>query len=173
MQVGGSDGHVSQSIAASAPDLSFIIQDQAEAVAKGKSDIASSLADRFTFTAHDFMTPNPVEKGKVDVFLLRFILHDWPEDDSITILKNLIPSMVPGKTKVLVCDTVVPNPGEIPYVEERFTRAIDLQMMTALNARERSVPQWDALFKAAGLKIVKRSKPLGSMLSLIEAVVPE
>ena len=121
-QVGGSTGHISRAIALKAPRLSFVIQDQAEVVAKGEAEIGEELASRFTFAVHDFFTPNPVKPDEADVFFLRFILHDWPFDEAVRILDNIVPSMVPNRTKIVVCDCVVPEPGEVGYMEERAFR---------------------------------------------------
>ena len=79
--------------------------------------------------------------------------------------------MIRGKTKIVICDTVVPGPGELNYLEEKAARTLDMQMMTALDAKERTVSDWEKLFEAAGLTITKRSKPPGSSLSLIEVML--
>ena len=170
--MGGSAGHISRAIALQVPKLSFVVQDQADVVAKGAAE-SGELASRFTFMVHDFFTPNPVKPGEANVFFLRFILHDWPFDESVRILKNIVPSMIPNKTKIVVCDCVVPEPGEVGYMEERAFRWLDMQMMTVLNSAERTIADWQALFDAVGLRIVKRSKPPGSMLSLIELMLVE
>jgi hypothetical protein len=58
-----------------------------------------------TIQAHDFFTPQPVKDA--DVFLLRYILHDWSNGKAIEILKRLREAAVPGKTKVVVIDGVI------------------------------------------------------------------
>ena len=60
---------------------------------------------RVTIQAHDFFTPQPVNDA--DIFLLRYILHDWPNSKAIEILKRLRGAAVPGKTRVVVIDGVV------------------------------------------------------------------
>ena len=58
-----------------------------------------------TVQAHDFFTPQPI--GDADIFLLRHIIHDWPDAKVIEILKRLREVSVPGKTRVVVIDCVV------------------------------------------------------------------
>lgn len=169
--MGGSSGHISKAIAAKAPHLHFIIQDQPEAIALAKAELEPELSTRFTFEAHDFFTPNPIEAGKADVFFMRFILHDWPAAEAIKILQNITTSMVPEKTRIIICDTVVPEPGEGSFLDERFARNLDMQMMTMINSGERNIAEWEELFSAVGLRILHRSKPIGSAMSLIEAVL--
>jgi len=58
-----------------------------------------------TIQAHDFFTTQPVKDA--DIFLLRYILHDWLDSKAIKILRRLREVAVPGKTKVLVLDGVI------------------------------------------------------------------
>lgn len=171
IQVGGSSGEVVKAIAARYPNLTFQIQDQPLTVAKGIADLPADLKSRISFLSHDFFTPNPVKPGEAAVFFLRFILHDWPKPLSIQILRNLLPSMVPNETKLVICDVIVPEAGEVPLFEERALRLMDMQMMAALNAGERTVSDWEDLLGEVGLKITKRHKPAGSAMSLIETML--
>lgn len=68
--------------------------------------------------AHDFLTPQPKE---ADVFLFRWIFHDWPDKYVIKILRNLVPVLKPG-TRIVVNDGVMPAPGSVPLEIERKTR---------------------------------------------------
>ena len=61
--------------------------------------------DQVTIQAHDFFTPQPVKDA--DIFLLRYILHDWSNSKAIEILKRLREAAVPGKTRVLVVDGII------------------------------------------------------------------
>jgi len=58
-----------------------------------------------TIQAHDFFTPQPVNDA--DIFLLRYILHDWLDSKAIEILSRLREVAVPGKTRVVVLDGVI------------------------------------------------------------------
>jgi len=76
------------------------------------------------------------------------ILHDWPDDMCRKILANLIPSLRPGYSKVLINENVIPDTGA--YWE---TTSLDLIMM-AIGSGERTERHWHALLESAGLKIV-------------------
>lgn len=58
-----------------------------------------------TIQAHDFFAPQPV--NDVDIFLLRYILHDWSDPKAIEILRRLREVAIPGKTRVVVIDGVI------------------------------------------------------------------
>ena len=65
-----------------------------------------AIADgQVTIQAHDFFTPQPIKDA--DIFLLRYVLHDWPNAKSVEVLKRLREAAVPGKTKVVVIDSVI------------------------------------------------------------------
>ena len=90
------------------------------------------------------------------------ILHDWPDDHCVTILKNIASAMKPGYSKVLVNDVVFPDKGAT-----RFATQSDFGMLALLGAMERSEAQWRRLFEQAGLQVVKIWS--GTPESVIEA----
>lgn len=67
-----------------------------------------SFTAYFRFTAavvHDFFAHQPVRNAAV--FILRVILHDWPDDFARRILLQLREAATPG-TKLLIADFVLP-----------------------------------------------------------------
>ena len=65
-----------------------------------------AIADgQVTIQTHDFFSPQPIRNA--DIFLLRNILHDWPNAKAVEILRRLREAAVPGKTKLVVIDAVV------------------------------------------------------------------
>jgi len=81
-------------------------------------------------------------------YYLRNILHDWPDEKAVIILKNIIPALGPD-SRILIDEMVLPN----EKVHWHATQ-IDLTMMSAMGAKERTDEQWRALIDEAGLKIV-------------------
>ncbi len=76
-----------------------------------------------------------------DIYFLRHILHNWPDSDCISILRNLIKEMVPGKSKLLVCDYVVPDQSP-----NRYKVHMDITMAMLFGGSERTGAQFEALF---------------------------
>ena len=70
-------------------------------------------------------------------------------------------------------DSVMPEMGEVPLSMMQLNTAMDLQMMAALSARERTKADWEALLRAADqrLQIVNIRQPIGSADSIIEIVL--
>ena len=100
------------------PKLNYVVQDLPDIVASGQRALPSHLADRVSFQSHDFFTPQPVQ---ADVYLLRFILHDYSDTHATVILKNLLPAFKPT-SKLLIMDGVLPEPGSMPRSQERQIR---------------------------------------------------
>ena len=148
VDVGGSEGQVATAIARAYPDpnLKIIVQDLPETIASLPSHIPTILADRISGMPHDFFQPQPV-KG-ADMYLYRWILHDWPDKYCVRILRALRPALKPG-AMVLVNDMCKPQPGTVGVGLNRNLRLMDISMKAFNNARERDSDVWRALFEEA------------------------
>ncbi|KAH8698978.1 sterigmatocystin 8-O-methyltransferase [Talaromyces proteolyticus] len=172
VDVGGSTGNADIALAKSFPDLRFIVQDLPDNASAGReaaeANLPSDILSRISFQGHDFTKPQPV--AGADVYLLRMILHDWPDHVAITILKQLVPVLENKKAKLIIMDTVLPAPGQVPGSVERIVRVRDLTMMQVFNSHERDLDQWKALLAAAdeGLRLRRVMEPYGSAMSLLE-----
>ncbi|RMZ77383.1 hypothetical protein DV737_g4390, partial [Chaetothyriales sp. CBS 132003] len=160
---------MSIAVAEKYPQLNFVVQDLLDVVATGQRALPAELKDRVSFQSHDFFTPQPVQ---ADVYFLRFILHDYPDSRATLILKNLVAAFKP-KSKLVIMDGVLPEPGSMSRSQERQIRIMDLEMLTNFNAKERELDAWRSLFEKADprLKVAKVIKPAGSVNSIIEAVL--
>jgi 6-hydroxytryprostatin B O-methyltransferase len=133
-----------------------------------ESSLPADIASRITFQAHDFTNPQPVQGA--NVYLLRMILHDWPDEDATSILKKIVAAMDRTKSRILIMDTVLPKPGSVPVSSERIMRARDLTMMQAFNSKERDENDWRELIAAADpkLQLVNVLQPFGSAMAVLE-----
>lgn len=82
-----------------------------------RASVPADLQGRIEFMTHDFFHPQPV-KG-ADVYLLRWILHDWPDAYCVKILRALRPALKKN-VRVLVAEAVMPPRGVLPLPQERF-----------------------------------------------------
>ncbi|KAK7700141.1 hypothetical protein SLS64_011160 [Diaporthe eres] len=124
--------------------------------------------DGMKFQGHDFFTPQPVQgeshlnewtpkRSSLTIscevqgarfYYLRTILHNWDDDRSVEILRNLVPALGPD-SQILIDEMAVPN------TEAHIWPSVqDLLMMMAFGARERTLDDWTELLGRAGLKIV-------------------
>ncbi|KAJ6466294.1 S-adenosyl-L-methionine-dependent methyltransferase, partial [Mycena sanguinolenta] len=91
---GGGQGHLSVSLAKRFKDSSFVVQDLPEMLPIARrhilqdSEAACAVEDgRLIMEAHDFFHPQP---RVADVYILKHILHDWPDSVCVKILENTI-----------------------------------------------------------------------------------
>ncbi|KAK4504012.1 hypothetical protein PRZ48_004927 [Zasmidium cellare] len=169
VDVGGSHGDIDVAIARSFPGLKFVVQDLEGTIATAEETrkIIKDEGLNVEFAVHDFMTPQTL-KG-VKVFILRWILHNWPDKYCEKILSALIPAREPG-SRVLVVDAVMPELGTLPNVTERDLRTMDLTMLGCFNAGDREVGRYRDLMEGVGLKFGGCVRPEGSRLSVIEGM---
>lgn len=194
VDVGGSSGEIARCLTAAVPSLSVIVQDlpevlkeeggaAAEAVERATAGAeagaaAGAGADRVTFMPHDFFSPQPV--AGADAYLLRWILHNWPDAHCIKILRALIPALRPG-ARILVNEHVLPPPSSAtPATGAGFSsqwraqrvRGADLTMLQLYNSREREQAEWVRLFEQADsrFRFVGMRQPAGSAMAVLEAV---
>lgn len=161
VDVGGADGgNLVQTLMQRHSGLTGMVLDLphvgTEADASAKS---LGVTDRFTFVGGDFF--DTVPSG--DLYLLKFVLHDWDDDACVRILRNCLKTIKPGG-RVLVMELLVDEVGK-PGLEP----LMDLNMMALLTGRERSADEFEALFARAGLTLAKVT-PSASLVSVLEAV---
>ena len=148
VDVGGSTGSTALELARTFPSkaFKFVVQDLGETIASVSESTNTEAAEMgVTFMPHDFFTPQPIS---ANVYLLRWILHNWPEAYCLRIIRALIPSLKNG-ARVLVMEIVMPAPGSIDNEPERKMRAMDLIMLQIGNAGEKDVEGWKGLFERA------------------------
>jgi hypothetical protein len=130
---------------------------------------------------HDFFKPQTEE---ADIYFMRHVIHDWPDEEAVTILSNCAATMT-ASTKLLICEHVIfPSyrSGEVSNLGDdeslapepllanwgaAHTSRLDLQVLACLNARQRTEAQYTSLVTRAGLKVVKFWRNMG-LLVIIE-----
>ncbi|KAG2067339.1 S-adenosyl-L-methionine-dependent methyltransferase [Suillus decipiens] len=191
---GGGEGGLISSILDAHPSFRAIVQDMESVVALTSSimkehrprDIENGV---LKVEAHDFFQPQP-RIGNEYSFILRHIMHDWPDKEAAMILGNVARALGP-KSKILVVDTVViPNIDSTPTTNmksltldsgakgpddripsaSRIVSGLSMHMLTMLNGWERSLREWEKLVKGCGLRITN-VYPLRAYTSIIECAL--
>lgn len=81
--------------------------------------------------------------------MLQHILHDFSSDDACRrILKNIVPAMTPGYSKLLVKELMIPD-RNAPWA----LTALDVNVMQSLSGQERTEAQFRELLEGVGFKI--------------------
>ncbi|OOC58796.1 methyltransferase [Paenibacillus ihbetae] len=99
-----------------------------------------------------------------DVYVLKYILHDWPDEQATRILRSCREAMAPGG-RVLVMDPVIPS-GNTPHTG----KYLDLLCMAIYEGgRERREEEFRRLLAGADLRL-NRVIDTGCYISIVEAV---
>ncbi|KAI1439378.1 S-adenosyl-L-methionine-dependent methyltransferase [Annulohypoxylon stygium] len=169
VDVGGAYGMVAMALARKHLHLKVVVQDQPHIIKGLRERIPTDLKDRVRGMEHDFFRPQPV-KG-ADVYLLRWVLHDWSDKYCIKILQAQVPGLKKG-AKVVINDICIPEPGQVGIAADRGLRQMDISMKAFNNARERDYATWSMLFTAAdpNFEFLGITLPEGARMAIIQAV---
>jgi hypothetical protein len=122
---------------------------------------ARGLGDRVTIVSGSFFERVP-EGG--DAYLFSHIIHDWSEEQCLTILGHCRRVMKPT-TRMLIIEMVLPA-GNQPHPG----KMLDMMMLVGPGGQERTEPEYRALLKKAGLRLSK-IVPTDSAVSVVEAMI--
>src|SRR5688572_18989766 len=95
---------------------------------------------------------------------MKFILHDWNDQQCATILRNVHQAAVPG-ARLLVVEMIIPESNDEPSL----ARLDDINMLAITGGRERTEQEFADLFDSAGFDLVKVHKTEGPFC-IIEGV---
>jgi O-methyltransferase domain len=160
VDVGGGEGLLLARILLANPRLQGVLFDKPETVAKIDGKFGDpALAGRVTTVGGDFFASVP---PGADLYILKYVIHDWDDDRAVRILTSCREAMAPGG-RVLLVETVIPGSGESHYAKQQ-----DLEMLVLLGSRERTDAEYEQLLARAGLRL-DRLTATGGHLSIVEA----
>ncbi|TKY50287.1 Isoflavone 7-O-methyltransferase [Spatholobus suberectus] len=158
VDVGGGTGNTAKIIGEAFPKLKYIVLDLPQVVA------GITGSNNLSFVGGNMFKSVP----QADAVLLKWVLHNWSDDDCIKILKNC-KEAIAGKGeggKVIIIDIVI-NEKQDEHKMTEMKLLFDIVMMTYHNGKERSEKDWKRLFVEAGFKSYKLFPAFG-FRSLIE-----
>ena len=161
IDIGGGHGFLLASILAKNDNLKGVLYDTPAIVAEAEKLLKEhGVTQKCETVGGDFFSSVPAGG---DGYIMKHIIHDWNDNQCITILQNCRNAMADGG-KVLVVEMVVPEGNE-----PSPAKFLDLQMLQYLPGCERTEKEYEELFDKAGLKLT-RIIPTMSPFSIIEGV---
>ncbi|MCJ1311796.1 hypothetical protein MMC25_005469 [Agyrium rufum] len=144
VDIGGGVGHQCAEFKAKYPDLHgrIILQDLQYSI---ENALPTPGVEK---TVHDFFQPQPVQGAKF--YYMRGVLHDFPDEQCRAILQHIVAAMG-EQSLILIDDMVLPDTGTHWQATQ-----VDITMMCAFAAMERTQTEWKALLESVGLEIVNR-----------------
>jgi hypothetical protein len=161
VDVGGGHGRLLAAILAATPQARGILFDLPE-VAPGAAAVLAEhhVADRVSVVEGSFFDAVPYGG---DVYVLKNVIHDWPDDDPVKILGNVRTAAGAGK-HVLLVEFVIPRHGR-----EFVGNWMDLGMLVCAAGRERTADEYGQLLRRTGFRMT-RVVETASPFSVVEAI---
>ncbi len=161
VDVGGGHGFLLASILAKYETVKGVLYDTPAIVAEAEKLLAAhGVSEKCETIGGDFFENVPTGG---DAYIMKHIIHDWNDEQCITILQNCSNAMTAGG-KILVVEMVVPEGNE-----PSPAKFLDLQMLQYLPGCERTENEYRELFYKAGFELT-RIVPTMSPFSIIEGV---
>lgn len=161
VDVGGATGNMLAAILSRHPGPRGVLFDRPHVVRDAPALLeARGVASRVTIEPGDFFTTVPAGG---DLYVLSHIIHDWNEDQCLTILGHCRKAL--GRDgRLLIVETVLPS-GDTPHQG----KVQDMVMLVIPGGQERTEEEYAALLGKAGFRL-NRVVPTESVVSIVEAV---
>lgn len=159
--IGGGNGTNVIGVLNKYPDMKGILFDLPHVTARAEENLKrSGLSDRCRIVGGDFFGSIP---GGADAYFMRHIIHDWDDDRSERILRNVAAS-APAGARLLVVEHVLPKGNE-----PSFGKLLDLNMLLLPGGVERTADEFSRLYESAGFRLT-RVVGFSGDLSVVEGI---
>ena len=159
--VGGSTGNMLATILTRHPQPRGILFDLPHVVREAPAVLEQrGVADRVRLESGSFFDGAP---AGADTYVLSHIIHDWNEDQCLTILGHCR-RVMPATGRLRLVAMVLPE-GNAPHPG----KLLDIVMLITPGGEERTASQYSALLDRAGFQMT-RVVPTASLVSVVEAV---
>jgi predicted O-methyltransferase YrrM len=161
VDVGGGKGALLAAILKAHPELRGVLFDRPETGQDAARYLAAAgLSERCAFHAGDFFEAVP--RGH-DAYVLAHVLHDWDDDQSVSILRKCRESISPDG-RLLIVEAILPD-GDTPH----HGKLMDLLMLTVTGGVERGADQFTHLLASSGFRVAA-IHPTATHQNVLEAI---
>jgi orsellinic acid C2-O-methyltransferase len=151
VDIGGGNGTLLVGILRASVGPRGVVFDLPHVAARAQAHIAElGLADRCTAVGGDFFREVP---GGGDAYLLKHVIHDWDDERAVAILTACRRSM-PSDAKLLIIEGIYP-PRIDQSLPSQGAASNDVNMLVCTGGRQRSEPEFRALYQAAGFALTR------------------
>ena len=162
VDVGGASGNMLVAILGRYPEPRGLLFDRPHVVVDAEKSLkANGVTGRVTVEAGDFFKSVP---SGGDAYILSHILHDWNDDQCLTILDHCRKAMK-ADGRLLIVEMVLP-PGDVPHPG----KILDMVMLALIGGQERTETEYASLLDKAGFRL-SRVVATQSPVTVVEAVL--
>ena len=151
------------------PKATGIVFDQPSVVETSTRPFLSKrgLSERASTVGGSFFQPFPEQMASCDVFFLKWILHDWPDQESVAILQNVKAVAKPG-SKIVLGESALEVGVSQGFESANVFLNLIMQCLCPFGSKERTLPELANLFKAANITATPSLLPTRTPMSIIE-----
>src|SRR5438445_898152 len=165
VDIGGGRGALMAAVLTAPPKMRGVIVDLEAGPEAARAQLGpAGVGERRELVVGNFF--DSVPRGG-NAYLLRWILHDWADNDAARIIA-VCAEATPPNGRLLVIERLMPERFRATSDDLRLVMA-DLHMMVVLGGRERTEAEFRILFAAAGLKLIRKA-PLLTGTWVLESV---
>jgi len=143
VDVGGGEGALLRDILVATPKLHGVLFDLPEVVARAPDILTGDIAVRCQIVGGNFF--DSVPEG-ADAYVLKGVLHDWPDEEAARILRNTRRAIRPDGTVLLI-------EGVVDF-GSRPVGPMEL-LMLVVGGRERTQAEFQSLLAATGFSLTR------------------
>lgn len=158
--IGGGNGSLLVTVLRRYPQMRGILFDLGHVTERARAALqAAGLADRCTVLQGSFFESIP---AGADAYLMRHVIHDWTDEQSIQILGNCR-KVIPRDGRLLLVEFAVPAANKASLGKDA-----DMIMMVFPGGMERTDEEYGDLFARSGFQL-SRVIPTRSAVNVFEA----
>jgi len=139
VDIGGGEGTFLRAVLKANPHLQGTLFDLEPAP-------GDDLGGRMHRRAGDFFVDVPPEG---DVYMMKNVVHNWPEDKALRLLRNVRAAMTPEK-RLLVIEHLIPEGDDFSVA-----KWLDLNFMVLVGGAERTLDEYRGLARQAGFDLAR------------------
>jgi 2,7-dihydroxy-5-methyl-1-naphthoate 7-O-methyltransferase len=140
VDVGGGSGGLLAEVLRAHPHVRGTLVDLPRVVAAA-GPLVAGVADRVTTVGQSFFDPLP---AGADLYLLKSILSDWPDEEAARILRRCADAARPGGRVVVLSGVSPDEAGDAPP---------ELLMLVLVGGKQRTLSQFRTLAAESGLRV--------------------
>jgi len=165
--IGGGQGYLISTFVKRFPQFQGMVLEREPIVADTANHWSTKLGvqDQVKYIDGDMFKDVP----EADLYLLKHIIHDWPDEQCVKILKVARSKISKNPAaRLLIFDFVIPGPDQ-----PSLAKLMDINMLVLANGKERTKEEFAVILERSGWKLtqVKISEHDGA--GVIEAVLSQ
>nr|XP_005999957.1 PREDICTED: acetylserotonin O-methyltransferase [Latimeria chalumnae] len=145
--LGGCTGAIAKQCISAYPETRVTIYDLPKVVQKAKEHFVSSEYQRISFHEGDFFQDFIPE---ADLYILARIIHDWPEEKNLQLLRKVYEACKPGGG-ILLIEALLNEDQSGPITSQLYS----LNMLVQAEGKERTPSEYSKLLEEAGFREVQ------------------